>query len=749
MKKSLHFSAKAILLACSLLFRVLSSMAQPCPEEIHFENTNLMNCDRVVFQIVEDGQIPPPNISSVHVDMASVSGFTYSNTTYDIGTGELEFFDVIVTSYEKWGVFSARIDDFDCEITGKIVECCQEIDPPYLLVVDEDINDQTAAVNFNMPVIFMGDVGFDPGTYTFDHCDIYLGPDAELLPKVDAQLSFLTSNLQPFCDCRWDRINLAHITNEIIMDKCTVRGALRGVHATTAAPTALTSTKFLDNFISLYVENSTGTGSFNGSYYKVDDCTFDLLGDPMSVYCYDDGQSAVNMTAISATTCQSYFVTDVIVNNGSDNVHIGHENYGENHFKNTASNDKKNISINNSQCFVRHNRFEQANYNVCAQNSSKAYVGGSIPQMNIFYGSTMQMLNSSSIVNSNSFDGGYFISTNPTNTKVTSASPNGNELSYNDFDETDILIDGDNSNVLYRVYDNYIYSSPVTIKEMSSTTSDRAIFHSNYVENNSSNKLVEINDCDNITFANNHLEQLANYGIMDDANYYHGVEWTETKDAEVSNNYLENCTRGFVINGDNTGSGDGTQFTCNEFVNCYYPFFLDNNVQLLDQGTSAAATDNCYQYFYSTSLYPTFPYGEQISGTYSGLSSINWYMQTTTNCNVSNNCFCTTSSASPSGKVLLSTAGASTCTIPSSNKSAYPTNDESTTEEVKIHPNPVSSELTLEFPQATEVFIYSLQGKLMYQEKVNLATTIDVRAWNNGVYIVHSANYNGKFVVRN
>lgn len=102
-----------------------------------------------------------------------------------------------------------------------------------------------------------------------------------------------------------------------------------------------------------------------------------------------------------------------------------------------------------------------------------------------------------------------------------------------------------------------------------------------------------IDQCNFITFANNHIEQLTFYTPADLATY-NGVWWSDTRDATVSNNYLENCARGFSISGDNTTNvaGAGTQFTCNEFVNCFHAFYLSNPT-LLNQGSSTSATDNC------------------------------------------------------------------------------------------------------------------------------------------------------------
>lgn len=738
---------KAVVFATAFMLLSNFLAAQNCADfDIKFLQTNVMACnEEAVFYLEEASVAPPPTISSI--DVHTWAGFTFSSYNYDPGMGTLTFYGVAITAYKQFGTFTATVHHAGghCEISGKVVACCNEGLVSALIVVDEDISDQSTATTLTGDVIFMGDVTFAANSYLFNATRVFLGPDAQLLPQVNADFTFRDANLQPFCDCRWDRILLADASNVLSMDETTMRGALRGINATTAVATSLTASNFLDNFVSLYIENSTGTGPYNNSYFKVDGCTFDLLNDPTNVYCYDDQKSTVNMASIAATTCQGYFVTDVIVNGASDNVHVGHENYTTNKFKNTFNADKKHISFNDSQGYVRNNQF--ANGYFYGLSDALIFVGGTVAQMNVFSGVLTEFTVSAAILQNNSYTNGSVKFTDPINTPpVASGSPNGCEMAFNDFSGTAITVDGDNStNVRFRIFDNYMYNSPPTIREMPGSGSNKVIFHSNYLENNTTAALAIIDQCNFITFANNHIEQLTFYTPADLATY-NGVWWSDTRDATVSNNYLENCARGFSISGDNTTNvaGAGTQFTCNEFVNCFHAFYLSNPT-LLNQGSSTSATDNCYNYFYSGS----FPYGEQIAGPFSG--SLSWFMRTPTSCNSGAqpfaSCYCT-KVISTITTITLATGTANTCTTPASTKTT--TVEVSSEKQLLLlnYPNPVATELTIKFETPTDFAIYNLQGQQVFAQKAEYQTVVDVRQWPDGTYIIRTATQNGKFVVR-
>lgn len=738
---------KAVVFATAFMLLSNFLVAQNCADfDIKFLQTNVMACsEEAVFYVEESSITPPPTV--YNIDVHTWAGFTFSTYNYDPGMGTLTFYGVAITAYKQFGTFTATVHygGGHCEISGKVVACCNEGLASALIVVDEDITDQTTATTLTGDVIFMGDVTFAANSYLFNATRVFLGPDAQLLPQVNADFTFRDANLQPFCECRWDRILLADASNTLSMDETTMRGALRGINATTAVATSLTASNFLDNFVSIYIENSTGTGPYNNSYFKVDGCTFDLLNDPTNVYCYDNQLSVVNMAAISATTCHAFFVTDVIVNGASNNVHIGHENYTMNKFKNTVNADKKHISFNDSQGYVRNNQF--ANGYFCGLSDALIFVGGTVAQMNVFSGVLTEFTGSAAILQNNSYANGSVTFTNPSNGTVPGGSSSGCEMAYNDFNGTGILVDGNNTNVRFRIFDNYMYNSPPTIREIPGSGSNKVIFHSNYLENNTTAALAIIDECDLITFANNHLEQLTFYTPADLATY-NGVLWSDTKDAIVSNNYLENCARGFSISGVNTTNvaGAGTQFTCNEFVNCFHAFYLNNFPSLLTQGSSTTATDNCYNYFYSGS----YPYGEQIAGDFSGF--IDWYMRTATSCNSSypvySSCFCTKTTLGLVTNVDLKTGSSSTCNIPPSTKTAPIENYTDIQLLLTYYLNPVATELTLKFETPTAFTIYNLQGQQLYAQQGQQNAVVDVRQWSDGTYIIRTATQNGKFVVR-
>lgn len=725
----------AIILSFILVVPLFASI-----DTLKFERSNQFVCEKnVSFKFANGREFK--NARSLKIIKSS--GFTFKNVKFNAKKNEIMLTDVTITAYQKWGDFMAEFSSNKKKYTvsGKVVACCNEGLASALIVVDEDITDQTAATTLTGDVVFMGDVTFAANSYLFNATRVFLGPDAQLLPEVNADFVFRNANLQPFCDCRWDRILLADASNTLSMDGTTVRGTIRGIHATTAVSTVLTSSNFLDNYISLYVQNSTGAGPHNNSYFKVDDCTFDNSNIPDQVYCYDINASAVNIDVIVASTCIQSRVTHVLVSDNSDNVHIGHENYGQNEFKNTATLDKQHISLHQSQCFVRNNRFWPAGGNVCALSASRVYVGGTVAQMNIFDGGNMKIVSSSAIVNSNSFTGGSMLVENPDNTAVTSSSPSGSEVAYNDFTGASISVDGNNGSVRFRIFDNFIENTPVILKEMSGSGSNIMIFHSNHLEKNSTGSLVSIFECNEMVFANNFIEHTSYYVPNTGGSNYIGVHWEDTEDGIASNNEFQNCSYGFNIKGGNLG----TQFTCNEFLNCYHAFYLDDYPTISTQGSSTTATDNCYNYAYAG----LFPYAEQIAGLYN--VPADWYIRASISCSLPQpfaSCYCTLIETTGVTNLSLQSGTANSCSIPSSSKTTPTDLAVSKHHAFQYYPNPVATEITLIFEVPTSFIIYNLQGQQIYAQQDQENALIDVRQWPDGTYIIRTPTQSGKFVVR-
>jgi len=695
-------SLKWIVMATAILyFSQAQLFAQNCDEvEIFFETTNVLACnDEAVFQLIEASQIPPSTIADV--DITTSSGFTYSTASYDPGSGKFTFFDVVVTSYQKFGSFEARVTHGggSCDIFGKVVECCIGFDPPYLLVVDEDITDQTTVTAFDgTTIIFMGDVFLPNANYRFDDARIYLGPDAQIIADDLTEIEIINNSiLRPYCDCRWDRILLEDEDNAISIKSSIISGSLRGINATTELPVFAENSNFIDNVLSIVIENFSGIGPFNDSYLKLDGNSFDVTGAWNIVYCYNSLLSNVDIISVLSNTCASVITSNVVYISvqQSNNVHIGHEDYDKNEFKNTASiGDFIAISSNESQIIIRNNLIDEISHGICTYNEARLFVGGATNQGNTLRSSSVYSEESSILVHRNLFEESNFYYQSPYHISVATGFPAGSEIVENDFNVMgQFKINGSNAfgpvptNI--RIFNNLFFDAHPELLNIHASGSGKLNFHSNYMETSTTKNMMEVTECHGMVFANNHLENLMYYTPIYDPADYNGLILTETRDADITGNYYENFSAGIQLHGDNTSltTGPGTQFTCNRFVNCYHGFYFDES-DVLDQGDAAHATDNCFNYYYSGS----FLYAECITGEYLSVSNVDWFIRPTSNCNSGGkpftSCYCLDEDIDNGTLNFIGSADANTCNIPSSSKYEFEDEIEKALPSISAYPNP-------------------------------------------------------------
>ncbi len=744
----------------------MEAIAQaPCSDfDIAFVQKNMLNCSGTpTFTLYNTGGGSLPSAVAYQSD-AGFSAFSLGG--YNPSTGEVTISSASINNYQEYGTFTltVTINGEDCEITGHIVECCESLTPD-VIAVDEPINNYTSTGSFTSETILIfGDVTFNAGSYDFDGCEIRLGPDAELLPSTSTDITFENgTSLTPYCSCRWDRILLTGTTTGLTMDDATMTGALRGIMATNEAPIELIDSDFDDNLVSVYLNNFSTGGSFNGSYLKVDGCTFDATVAPSEI-CYSS--SSVNMNTVYPSSTYCVLPTmDILVKNSVD-VHVGHESYDPNTFENNSSNDKSAIVGDASQVFVRNNLFYEVTA-ICSDNTSKMIVGGTVAQGNVID-------NSEAIFNETSmfFEENYVSSSaielyEPTSQSVISGYDEGVQFNTNSFYESDLFIDGNgNPNTANcRIYDNLFTFTEVEMIDYPLAISGfapflrRIVFHSNDMVQDNNATLVKIEDCGSLVLANNEFDNLV-YRTPAGANEYKGVKWKNSEDGVVSNNYFRNFNRAMDVHNDNSGLNtvEGTQFTCNEFVNCYHPFYL-SSVTLEDQGASNKATDNCFQYYYTGS---TFPYGDQIIGTVQGGVSFDWYSQDPSSCSFTSQpasgChYCITESVSDLD-IPGAAATPNACTVPA-NKSAIATKPNVKEESVKdvlgklvMYPNPSSGIVNIVVPANLlnqQMEVYDLQGRHIFGRAVGSESIeLNVAEWTPGLYLVKVGDATAKLIVK-
>ena len=343
--------------------------------------------------------------------------------------------------------------------------------------------------------------------------------------------------------------------------------------------------------------------------------------------------------------------------------------------------------------------------------------------------------------------------TNPWHTTVATGYDAGSEIAENEInDSRDFLVDGNGNNSYMRIYDNEFYDSQVLLHNFDQQSNGRLIFHSNYSEMSTSDFVVEVDQCDGMTFANNHLENLMYYLPYSGTEYlYVGVRWDDSRDVEVSNNYLENFSRGFHVQGNNTTNigGIGTQFTCNEFVNCYYGFYF-NSAAISNQGSGTKATDNCFNYYTAGG----YPYGSQTAGTVSSGSKF-WYIRNPSSCSGTppfTSCYCIQNQAI--GLSISSTAASvNSCDIPSNKSSQVRSESKKENAGVfDVYPNPTTNKVSIINTKSHEgavISIYNLMGKMVFEGELQQGSIdIDLTEFKTGLYLIKVSGETQRLIIQ-
>jgi hypothetical protein len=330
-----------------------------------------------------------------------------------------------------------------------------------------------------------------------------------------------------------------------------------------------------------------------------------------------------------------------------------------------------------------------------------------------------------------------------TGAPVTGSQFNDNVFEYSTFD-----FDGFGNNSYIRLVDNeFKYCANIILQNLGFSTTRKIIFHSNRVTANSTTEAMFIENCDHIVFANNEIDNDFYYTPSGNTNYI-GIDWRNNQDADkVTGNIFKNFNRGLEIRGDNSG----TQFTCNDFINNYHPFWLENSPTLSNQGSGLEAADNYY--FYFTFITP-FPYGASIAGSDPSLS-INWFISPPASCIGSPqpnliNVECMYSGIL-NNLIIDYNNPVPTCAIPANMKRAF--YEEKYGENLyfepmarwELYPNPVQNQLNLEMPthlEKEQLLITNNIGQIVLRRELNEATTtIDVSSLKTGLYHLQAGDF--------
>jgi hypothetical protein len=65
---------------------------------------------------------------------------------------------------------------------------------------------------------------------------------------------------------------------------------------------------------------------------------------------------------------------------------------------------------------------------------------------------------------------------------------------------------------------------------------------------------------------------------------------------------------------------------------------------------------------------------------------------------------------------------------------------------LSIYPNPAQTQISLGLTEPTQVQIKDINGKVIFNAQVGLGQTIDIQAFESGVYLIEGAQQKGKFI---
>lgn len=733
---------------------------------------NQLSCDDNATYTIDNYQ---GNL--VSAQPVGATGFSWGNFTFDPAQGTFTFQQVSYSNYQGFGSFEVELilGGQSVIVSGKVAECCQQISYDYLYI-DEPI--QTLPYQ-NATIITFGTCTFQ-NTTTLDFCTVYSGVDAVLDFNNGAETIADNSTLfTRFCNPAWDQIRLDNSSQKMVLSASTVEESIRGVHSSSNGEVEAVNAQFVNNIVSLYVENhqSLANPPYQGSFIKFSGCQIDFTR-PMNTYNIDaaspidPGNFFPGSCSLLPSKSQGGSVQPIYVG-ASDQVNIGQDNYSTNTIHGETSTDEVALVVDQSQVFIENNTIKaSADLSLCSSNNSKVNVGGSTSAHGNNLESDIELSNSSLYVENNTI-GLSSAKLQATITEVEYTDPNssanvktGGEIINNTFQgsssqQNSFIVKQNSQNSYLRVYNNDFNEVEAEISDFKIDANDntkRAIFHTNDLDFTGNSALaVEINNCKGMTFADNTITGMGS--DFDGTTDKMGIKWIDTEDVTFYGNFIEEWNRGLQLEGDNSN----TQLECNEFQNNYYSIFL-NDATISDQGSPSLSSENLFLFFYAPS---SNPYSFRISGSTSQTDNSTWYVSPS-DCtppqNGTRNARCI-EPIDPLISNLISqnnpnpvngcSKSISSTKISTDNFAEIHTTDSDldhtdshSSSTIEIFPNPFNSRLGIEnIKKGVSIEILSLSGQVIIKKIAeDKVISLNLVSLEPGIYIIRVGEFNRRII---
>ena len=301
---------------------------------------------------------------------------TWSGTPIlDLPTNTLTFLNPQVTSHTGIGLVTGTVtftfNGIICtqNVTLQINDCCNGQLQNYVILPDGANmstflpNTQIGNTNFTV----YGTVTIDDD-YTFDNCEFYLMPDAELQIANGVDVTFERSNLQACGNFKWDRILHDQPTSTLTLTECRLSDALRGVHSLNNSALLLSRNFFEANAFCQIIENYTLNAiNWDANEYLVRESSFQTSQHPNSgvnMAPYLGIYSPINgfgIDVISSTGLELKGFNTFWSNTIDNNLQLWIEFSSDILVENNTFYEGLNIRVDNSRLEAYNNTFELLN----------------------------------------------------------------------------------------------------------------------------------------------------------------------------------------------------------------------------------------------------------------------------------------------------------------------------------------------------------------------------------------------------
>ncbi len=680
-----------------------------------------------------------------NVTPVSSSGLTYAAWTFNPTLGTITFQSFLFSDYKGFGtiIFDIDLGGTICRMVVKVGECCQDGPSPADVFIEEVVPSNTYS-----GIIWMyGDCQLTNST-EFVSAEVLSAPDARLIVQTGALVKGDNTIFTKMCEYAWDGFYLANATCQLELEECYLSEAIRGVYSYNNGELTAVKTNFYDNLISLLVEEHTTWGPHYRSHIVLDGNTFSF--NRLFNYFNVHPSSPIIPSDFFQGDCSiinSGYSIPILIRDNCTEVNIGHRTLAMNTFEDPYGYavDITWLEIHDSYVKIRTNSFDDANISICSDDDSRIALGGAnIATVNLIK-TPMITYNTAHHIENNRFsDGGHLEINTPYHALATPGTPfTGSYIYTNDFDGVRLEVIGNNALTQFKVLNNSFPDGWARFADLNDNTNGRLIFNDNVMTGEPSFNTLTVYRCDKMVIGNNTLSYSGTLPWNGSASPI-GMDLNDVKEAVVLRNNIDDFERGIEVNYDATG----TQFTCNDFSNCYYGFYLNNPSMSSQPATGLNCNMNSW-----------VGCATNIGG--SPANAISWVWDNTVITldpgSVSN------ITGNPFGNTII----CGNQTIPSfkfagngvDNSTYNSGNDEfgskhlekGTTSAIQLFPNPVSDVLNLDIPEIQYdgelINIYSSTGHLVLAKAAQKGiNTINMTKLPSGVYLIRISDFSSMLV---